>query len=149
MDEHGLSNKVCHERQSKKKKVTSIGGGKDGAMWLQPHLILRVLHIILIFTIEIFSCQSISPTWFGHLPPLLVTPYYISIAAFHHSTIHFWSVIIWPLPRSYCFNQRWAAMIKMYVTLSLSILQNSYVFWSIILFFNTFINIKEGILVDT
>ena len=27
-----------------------------------PHLILMMLHNILIFTIEIFSCQSINPT---------------------------------------------------------------------------------------
>ena len=46
-----------------------IGGGKGGAMGLQPHLILRVLHSILFFTIEIFSCLSISPTWFDYLPP--------------------------------------------------------------------------------
>ena len=31
--------------------------GKGGAMGLQPHLIFRVLHKILIFTIEIFSIQ--------------------------------------------------------------------------------------------
>ena len=34
-----------------------IGSRKGGAMGLQPHLILRVLHRILIFTIEIFSFQ--------------------------------------------------------------------------------------------
>ena len=38
---------------------------------LQPHLILRVLHRILIFYHTIIPCQSISPTWFGHLPPPL------------------------------------------------------------------------------
>ena len=37
--------------------TANIGGGKGGAMGLQPHLILRVLHKILIFTIEIFSFQ--------------------------------------------------------------------------------------------
>ena len=39
-----------------------IGGRKGGAMGVQPHLILRVLHRILFFTIEMFSCLSISPT---------------------------------------------------------------------------------------
>ena len=34
--------------------VLRIGGRKGGAMGLQPHLILRVFHRILIFTIEIF-----------------------------------------------------------------------------------------------
>ena len=34
-----------------------IGGGKGGAMGLQPHLILYVLHRISIFTVEIFSIQ--------------------------------------------------------------------------------------------
>ena len=43
-----------------------IGGGKGGAKGLQPHLILRVLYS---FTIEIFSCLSISPIWFDYLPP--------------------------------------------------------------------------------
>ena len=35
--------------------ITYTGGGKGGAMELQPHLILRVHHSILFFTIEIFS----------------------------------------------------------------------------------------------
>ena len=40
-----------------------IGGGKGGAMGLQPHLISGVLHRILIFYhIEIFSFQENSPT---------------------------------------------------------------------------------------
>ena len=42
-------------------------------MGLQPHLILRVIatYRILIFSVEIFPCKSISPTRFGCLPPPL------------------------------------------------------------------------------
>ena len=42
--------------------VAVIGGRKGGAMGLQPHLVIRVLHRSLFFTIEIFSSLSISPT---------------------------------------------------------------------------------------
>ena len=35
-------------------QISCTGGGKGGAMGLQPHLILWVLHRILFFTIEIF-----------------------------------------------------------------------------------------------
>ena len=35
---------------------------------LQSHLILKVLHRISIFIIEIFSIQQISPAWLCHLP---------------------------------------------------------------------------------
>ena len=45
-----------------------IGGRKDRTMGLQPHLILRVLHRKLFFTIEIFSCLPICPIWFDYLP---------------------------------------------------------------------------------
>ena len=49
-----------------------IGGRKGGAMKLQPHLILRVLYRILIFTIEIFYFSKLhNPTGFYHLPPPL------------------------------------------------------------------------------
>ena len=49
-----------------------------GAMGLQPHLILRVLHRTLIFTIEVFSCLYISPTWFDYLPqPMYVATVFI------------------------------------------------------------------------
>ena len=41
-------------------------------MGLQPHLILKVLHGFLFFTIEIFSCLSISPIKFDYLPPPMV-----------------------------------------------------------------------------
>ena len=34
---------------------------KGGAIRLQPHLILRVLHGILIFAVEIITCQSVNP----------------------------------------------------------------------------------------
>ena len=44
------------------KTSVSIGSGKGRAMGVQPHLILRVLQTILIFIIEIFSLQYISPT---------------------------------------------------------------------------------------
>ena len=47
--------------------IVCIIGGRGGAMGLQPHLISRLSHKILIFTIEIFPSQSISPTWFGQL----------------------------------------------------------------------------------
>ena len=46
----------------------AIGGGKGGAMVLQLHLDLRVLHRI--FATEIFY-QLISPTSCSHLPPPL------------------------------------------------------------------------------
>ena len=40
-------------------------------MKLQPHLILRVLHIIFIFYHRNISGHSSSATWFDYLPPLL------------------------------------------------------------------------------
>ena len=52
--------------------LMAIGGGKGGAMGLQPHLILRVLHRILIFYYKSISCKSISHTWFDCLPPPLL-----------------------------------------------------------------------------
>ena len=42
-----------------------IGGGKGGAMGLQPHLIFKCSIGFY------FSCLSISPTWFDYLPPLI------------------------------------------------------------------------------
>ena len=60
--------------------ICIIGGGKGGAVRLQPHLTLGVLHKILIFIIEIFSCKSISPTWFDCLPLLL--PWYVYVCTY-------------------------------------------------------------------
>ena len=48
---------------------TYVGGGKGGAMGLQPYLVIWVSHKILTFAIEISSCEKISPTLFSHLPP--------------------------------------------------------------------------------
>ena len=53
----------------------TIDGRKGGAMGLQPHLILRALHRISFFTIEIFSCLTISPTWSDYLPPPMTCTY--------------------------------------------------------------------------
>ena len=53
----------------------AIGSGKGGAMRLQPYLILRVLHGILVFSIEIFSFSRIaSPdlvNFLGHCPHMV------------------------------------------------------------------------------
>ena len=50
------------------RRLLIIGGGKGGAMKLQPQLILRVLHSISFFTIEIFSCLSVSLAHLVWLP---------------------------------------------------------------------------------
>ena len=54
--------KVSTHLETSANVVLAIGGRKGGSMGLQPHLILRVLHRIFIFTIEIFSSLSVSPT---------------------------------------------------------------------------------------
>ena len=57
-----------------------IGGGKDGAMGLQPNLILRVLHRVFIFYHRnIFFCQL--------APPNLTTFLHLCIGS-HHTTTH-------------------------------------------------------------
>ena len=64
----------------------SIGGRKGGAAAL---LILRVLHMILILNIEVFSCKSISPTWFDCLPPPLDRSHRISEKSTRSSSYRF------------------------------------------------------------
>ena len=68
----GLVSAVLHTKEfkdpcmgaagGKGKGDPDIGSRRGGAMVLQPQLILRVFHRILIFAIQILFCQSISST---------------------------------------------------------------------------------------
>ena len=52
----------CDGGSSSASLSATIGGGKGGAMGLQPYLISRDSIGFLFFTIEIFSSLSVSPT---------------------------------------------------------------------------------------